>query len=209
MVSEFGARHDDLTIPANGTYGVTSEKLAPKVRGTFVSEAGGTDGEPSGGTGDEGGGDGQDSGGTGGETTPKQTVVTLSPAPRLVNTAPLLGNTVTVPRTLVLTFDYPITVSAGAIEVYGETRGARAGYSITYNDGKRTVHVEWKSPPEGCMSGGSCSTSATLAGPAVGAPPLPPAQPTIDQPILSSHRVQESGRGQSGGRKQPRRAGKA
>jgi len=116
------------------------------------------DGEPSGGTGDEGGGDGQDSGGTGGETTPKQTVVTLSPAPRLVNTAPLPGSTVTVPRTLVLTFDHPITVSAGAIEVYGETRDARAGYSITYNDGKRTVRVEWKSPPEGGMSGGANRT---------------------------------------------------
>lgn len=64
----------------------------------------------------------------------------------------------TVPRTLVLTFDHPITVSAGAIEVYGETRGARAGYSITYNDGKRTVHVEWESPPEGGMSGGANRT---------------------------------------------------
>ncbi|HUU82359.1 MAG TPA: right-handed parallel beta-helix repeat-containing protein, partial [Phycisphaerae bacterium] len=92
-------------------------------------------------------GDGGEDQGTGGDAgTAVRPLVLVGPAPCLESTDPVLGGGLAGRTTLTLTFDRPVTVGAGAAEVYGETTGAHADYSITYDDGKRTVRLEWASP---------------------------------------------------------------
>jgi len=79
-----------------------------------------------------------------GTTVPPPVVVGASPC--LESTNPALGGSLAGRTTLTLTFDRPVTVGAGAAEVYGETTGAHADYSVTSDDGKRTVRLEWASP---------------------------------------------------------------
>ncbi|HUU85065.1 MAG TPA: right-handed parallel beta-helix repeat-containing protein [Phycisphaerae bacterium] len=112
-----------------------------------------TEGEPADETVGQGGDEGEDQGtggedkGTGGdEETAVRSLVLDGPAPRLESTDPVLGGNLAGRTTLTLTFDRPVTVGAGAAEVYGETTGAHADYSITYGNGKRTVRIEWASP---------------------------------------------------------------
>ena len=92
-------------------------------------------------------GDGGEDQGTGGDAgTAVRPLVLVGPAPRLESTDPVPGGNLAGWTTLTLTFDRPVTASAGAAEVYGETTGSHADYSITYGDGKRTVRLEWASP---------------------------------------------------------------
>ena len=89
---------------------------------------------------------GEDQGTRGIASTTVPMLVLVGVSPRLESTDPVLGGNLAGRTTLTLTFDRPVTVGAGAAEVYGETTGAHADYSITYGDGKRTVRLEWASP---------------------------------------------------------------
>jgi hypothetical protein len=79
-----------------------------------------------------------------GTTVPPPVVVGASPC--LESTDPVLGGNLVGRTTLTLTFDRPVTVGARVAEVYGETTGTHADYSVKYDDNKRTVRLEWSSP---------------------------------------------------------------
>ena len=106
----------------------------------------GTESEPADETVGQGGDGGEDQGTGGDAGTAVRPLVLVGPAPCLESTDPVLGGSLAGRTTLTLTFDRPVTVGAGAAEVYGETTGAHADYSITYDDGKRTVRLDWASP---------------------------------------------------------------
>ncbi|MGB2829103.1 MAG: choice-of-anchor D domain-containing protein [Phycisphaerae bacterium] len=86
----------------------------------------------------------QGDGGDTNKSTPSR--VFDGPAPRLEGTVPVLGGNLAGRTTLTLTFDRPVTVGGGWIEIYGDATGAHNDYALAYENSKRTVRLKWASP---------------------------------------------------------------